>query len=82
MKWNSYLECWPEDGSIIIQIDQPCEDFYIGDFTKHYHMGMRKFDYNGTTIEQMREYYSKYGLSDFWWCYAKDFAFPDKDINR
>lgn len=82
MKWYSYLEKWPEDGAVIIQLDKPYKDYYKGDFKDHYCMGMRQYKhFSGVTIETYKEQFQKLGYepSDFWWCYANEFPFPDNE---
>jgi hypothetical protein len=71
MKWNHIMDCQPEHGRSIIQIDPP----YAG----HYSMGMRDY-YQPTTFSELLEYNKIYDWPnpDFWWVYAEDFPFPDK----
>jgi hypothetical protein len=65
------MDCQPEHGRQIIQIDSP----YMG----HYPMGMRDY-YQRGTFEDLLKYCLDYDIPnpDFWWMYAEDFPFPDK----
>ncbi len=69
MHWNHIMDCRPEHGRQIIQIDRP----YKG----HYSMGMRLY-HQECTFEEVLKFYSDQGMSnpDFWWMYAEDFPFP------
>lgn len=78
MKWHHILDEGPEKDSVIIQIFEPY-NHYKGDFTKHYTMGMIQYK-SYISHEEYLEYCNKTNYKpDFWWCYAKDFPFPDKD---
>ena len=81
MKWYRYSEKQPEDQSIIVQIDRPDEDFYKVDFKRHYCMGMRKYT-SWCTYANYKQGMEEMGGKpyEFWWCYAKDFPFPEETI--
>lgn len=71
MDWKHILDCQPENGRSIIQVDPP--------FMGHYDMKMR--DYNQLcTFEELLEMYKDCNMQvpDFWWIYEEDFPFPDK----
>lgn len=68
MKWYNSIEVLPEDNKVIVQLDMPHDSVYEGESIKHYCMGMRKY----RTLS-----YPGCPLQSFWWCYAKDFPFPE-----
>lgn len=75
MKWNHILDCQPECGREIIQIDAPYEG--------HYSMGMRKYHSHGGDWNEYINYCKKENLlPNYWWMYAEDFPFPDKNIDN
>ena len=81
MEWHKYDEEWPKNGVVIVFIHQP-DDYYSGEFKKHYLMGMRQFNCTLTREEyfkEMEQMGADCPSSHFWWCYAQDFPFPDKD---
>jgi hypothetical protein len=68
MKWNHIMDCQPEHGRKIIKIEPP----YRG----HYNMGMVTYSQNGP----FQDYVAYLGFNpDYWWVYAEDFPFPDKE---
>lgn len=77
IKWNHIMDCRPEEGRTIIQIDAP----YRGSCT----MGMRK-DFIAPKMA-WEEYTKKndeqgWPQPNFWWVYAEDFPFPDYVIDH
>jgi hypothetical protein len=79
MKWHHILDKGPDKDSIIIQIFPPY-DCYKGDFKKHYTMGMMQYK-SYISHEEYLDYCAKSNYKpDFWWIYATDFPFPDKEI--
>jgi len=76
MEWNHILDKRPENGSVIIQLDEPYE-FYKGDFKEYYTMGMREWDEKITWEDFLKWLKENNGRPPrFWWIYAKDFPFP------
>lgn len=77
IQWNHILDKQPDNGTVIIQIDAPYE-FYKGDFTKHYSMGMRKNNDYGLPFSEYLDWLKKNHANppNYWWIYAKDFPFP------
>ncbi len=75
MKWNHIMDCQPEHGRSIVQIDAPYEG--------HYCMRMRDY-YQRCTWEEILEYCKKEKIPNpnFSWVYAEDFPFPSHFIEE
>lgn len=73
IEWKHIMDCQPDHGKDIIQIDPP----YDG----HYCMGMRKYD-QSCTFEEVINYCKNSGWPEpnFWWIYSNEFPFPDKKL--
>jgi hypothetical protein len=73
MEWNHILDIQPDNNSLIIQIDPP--------YKRHYNIGMRKYD-SPISFEELLKWNKEndWPIPDFWWIYAKDFPFPNKDV--
>lgn len=77
MEWKRYSLEQPENGKVIIQLDDPFE-LYKGKFAMHYTMGMREYNSqcsHADLVNWCKENGIK--LFDFWWVYAEDFCFPE-----
>lgn len=77
MDWKHIRQAQPENDRQIVQIDPPCGG--------HYCMGMRHyFSQVAMSWDEMIEQMEKcgYPLPDYWWVYAEDFPFPDKQISK
>ncbi len=70
MKWNHIMDCQPEHGREIIQVDPPYED-------GNYCIGMREYG-QLCSFEDVLKFCSDNDLPDpnFWWIYIEDFPFP------
>ena len=79
LKWNYILDKQPENGTVIVQIDEPWTgSFDDADFKKDYPMGMRLYNHLGKWEDFMKWCDENNIKTSFWWIYAKDFPFPDK----
>ena len=75
LKWHSYIDEEPENNRQIIQVYKPEPD-------GHYCMGMRKYTCHcdhKQYIKLCEEQNAGPVSYDFWWIYAEDFPFPDKE---
>jgi len=81
IKWNHIIEAQPENGRSIIQVDKPYKSSeHVDSIGKHYTMGQRNYIQYGKWEELLIAFeQSGLDLPDFWWVYAEDFPFPDKE---
>lgn len=71
MNWKNVKTSMPEDGSRIIQLDPPCEEYS--------YIGFRSF--NKLAHERHVQYCIDEDMPqpDFWWTYESEFPFPKSD---
>lgn len=72
MNWKHIKDIQPDDGSRIVQLDNPCEGYS--------YIGFRTFDKN--QFQEFMKRCSDYDIpsDDFFWVYEHEFPFPKVSV--